>query len=69
MNKKLFYLVTHCDKKEQYEQNSNKMRNVVDKSFFNLNFQLSTSSDLHLHLQNCFTTPNKNLGGEGASDR
>jgi hypothetical protein len=21
------------------------------------------------NLQNCFTTPNKNLGGEGASDR
>jgi hypothetical protein len=26
-------------------------------------------SDQIQNLQNCFTTPNKNLGGEGASDR
>jgi hypothetical protein len=26
-------------------------------------------SDQIQNLQNCYTTPNKNLGGEGASDR
>jgi hypothetical protein len=30
---------------------------------------LHSDSDQIQNLQNCYTTPNKNLGGEGASDR